>query len=113
MPSLQALLLGVNAQPPSVLQLSVVHGLLSLHAWPGPETHVPPPHASGVVQSLPSEQGSVLLACAQPVLALHESLVHRLLSSQLGAAPGTQLPPEHASFNVHALLSVQPPVCGV
>ena len=113
LPSEQALLLGVNAQPPTLLQLSVVHGLLSLHCWPGPEAHAPPLQTSGVVQSLPSEQGCVLLVCVQPVMALQASLVQRLLSSQLGAAPGTQVPPEHASFSVHALLSVQVPVCAV
>ena len=31
LPSEQTLLFGVNAQPPTLLQLSVVHGLLSLH----------------------------------------------------------------------------------
>ena len=75
LPSEQTLLFGVNAQPPTLLQLSVVHGLLSLHCWPGPETQLPAAHVSGVVQSLPSEQGSVLLAWTQPVVALHESLV--------------------------------------
>ncbi len=51
----------------------------------------------------------MLLVLTQPVLALQESLVHGLLSSQFGAAPGTQLPAEHASFRVQALLSVQEP----
>ncbi len=113
LPSEQLLLLGVNAHPPTLLQLSDVHGLLSLHAWPGPDTQVPPPQTSGVVQSLPSEQGSVLLLLTQPLPALHESLVHRLLSSQFSAVPGTQLPPEQASPSVHALLSVHEPACGV
>jgi len=36
-----------------------------------------------------------------------ESVVHGLPSSQLGAAPGWQLPPPQTSPSVHALLSEQ------
>ena len=100
-------------QPPTLLQLSVVQTLLSLHCWPGPETQVPPPQVSGVVQSLPSEQGRVLLAWTQPVTALQESVVQTWPSSQFWAAPGTQLPAAQASPLVQTLLSVQLPVCGV
>ena len=46
------------------------------------------------MQALPSEQLTVLLACAQPVCGLQESLVQTLLSLQLSCWQlKAQLPP--------------------
>src|SRR6185369_17880066 len=48
----------------------------------------------------------VLFVCTQPVTALQESVVHTLLSLQLGAAPGVQAPAVQVSPTVHALPSL-------
>jgi hypothetical protein len=52
-------------------------------------------------------QAAVLLVFTQPLAGLHESFVQTLLSSQLGGGPPTQLPLEHLSAVVQALLSLQ------
>jgi hypothetical protein len=106
-PSLQEAVLLVYAQPVAGAQVSVVQTFPSSQFSAAPPTHVPPLHASLVVQALPSLQGAVLLVCVQPVAGLHESSVHRLPSSQLGPAPPTQAPPEQASPVVQALPSSQ------
>src|SRR5262249_60610252 len=59
------------------------------------------------VQALPSLHGAVLLVWTPPVAGLQESLVHGLPSSQLGAAPPTQMPPLQVSLVVQALPSLQ------
>jgi hypothetical protein len=71
-----------------------------------PPTQVPPEHVSLVVQALPSLQEAVLLVWTQPVTVLQESLVQEFESSQLGAAPPTQVPPEQVSLVVQALPSL-------
>jgi hypothetical protein len=71
-----------------------------------PPTHAPPLHVSVVVQAFPSLHGAVLLVCVQPVAGLQPSVVQTLPSSQLGAAPPTQVPPEHVSLVVQALPSL-------
>ncbi len=113
-PMVQALLseqgavLLVNTQAPVVvLQVSSVQTLLSSHTLAGPGKQTPPEHASFVVQALPSLHGAVLLVCTHPDAGSQVSSVQTLLSSQLGAGPPTQTPPEHASFVVQALLSEQ------
>ena len=53
--------------------------------WLAPLTHTPALQTSPTVQPLPSSQLVVLLVCVQPAVALHASLVQRLLSSQFGA----------------------------
>jgi hypothetical protein len=89
------------------LHESVVHGLLSLQLGAAPPTHAPPEHVSAVVHALPSSHAAVLFACVQPLAGAHASLVHGLLSLQLGAAPPTHEPPAHVSAVVHALPSLQ------
>ena len=107
LPSVQKLLLLVKVQPLVVSQASVVHGLPSLQATALPLAQLPPVQVSPLVQALPSVHGKLLLALTQPLAELHESLVHSLPSSQLGALPGTQLPPAQVSESVHALPSLQ------
>ncbi len=68
--------------------------------------HTPPAQVSLVLQASRSSQGRVLARLTQPVLALHVSLVHGLLSSQV-TAPPTQLPTLHRSPWVQALPSSQ------
>jgi len=66
-----------------------VHGLLSSQfKTPAPGWQKPPPHASPVVQGLPSEQGAALMVWKQPWIGSQESSVQTLLSLQLLAAPG-------------------------
>jgi hypothetical protein len=107
LPSLQGPVLFVCVQPVEGLQASVVQGLLSLQFGAAPPVHVPFEQTSPVVQALPSLQVAVLLVCTHPVALLHESLVQGLLSSQFGAAPPTQAPPEQVSPVVQALPSLQ------
>jgi hypothetical protein len=107
LPSSQDAVLLSCSQPVAGLQLSSVHGLLSSQLGAAPPTHAPSEQASPVVQALPSSQAAVLLSCTQPVAGLQLSSVHGLLSSQLGAEPPTQMPPEHASPVVQAFSSSQ------
>jgi hypothetical protein len=67
--------------------------------------HTPFAQMSVCVHALSSLQGTVLLVFTHPVAGLQLSSVHTLPSSQLGAGPPTQDPPEQVSFVVHALLS--------
>jgi hypothetical protein len=89
------------------LQVSTVHGSLSLQSRPTPP-HLPPVHLSPVVHALPSSQVvlSVLLGLTQPVDELHESVVQSFLSSQEIMPPGWQAPLWHESPWVQTLLSV-------
>jgi hypothetical protein len=75
------------------LQVSVVHGSLSLQSLPTP-THLPPVHLSPTVQSLRSVQLSLsgLGVFTQPVILLQVSTVQSCLSSQEIIEPGTQTP---------------------
>ena len=107
LPSLQAIVLLAFLHPVAGTHESVVHRLLSLQSGAGPPAHEPPLHLSLVVHALPSSHGWTLLACTQPLTTSHESLVHRLPSSQFGGGPPTQLPLPHLSFVVQALLSSQ------
>jgi hypothetical protein len=93
------------AQPVAGSQLSSVHTFPSSQLGAAPPTHLPPEQASPVVQALPSSQGFVLFACAQPVAGSQLSVVQRLLSSQLGAPEPVQTPPEQTSVVVQELLS--------
>jgi hypothetical protein len=105
LPSLQGLVLSEWAHPVGASQESLVHGLLSSQFGGGPPLQVPPPQVSPVVHALPSLQGLVLSEWAHPVSALHESLVHGLLSSQPSAGPPLHVPPLQTSFVVQALPS--------
>ena len=119
LPSLQGAVLLVCTQPVDGLQLSSVHGLLSLQLIVVPP-QTPPEQTSfavqapfwqvsPVVQALPSSHGKPLdvLVCTQPVPGVHESVVQTLPSSQFGAGPPTQVPPEQVSLVVQALPSLQ------
>jgi hypothetical protein len=107
LPSLQAVVLFVCTQPVAALHESSVHGLLSLQPSAGPPTHAPPLQVSAVVHALPSLQANVLFVCTHPLVGLHESSVHGLLSLQPSAGPPTQDPPLQASAVVHAFPSLQ------
>jgi len=104
--SLHGLLLFTCVQPLAGLQPSVVQTLPSSQFGAGPPWQLPPAHASFVVHALPSSHALLLLACVQPLAGLHPSVVQTLPSSQFGAGPPTQAPPEHVSFVVHALPSL-------
>ena len=106
LPSLQlSVLLAKTQAPVAALQESVVHGLPSLQTATGPGLHAPVAQLSPTVQALPSVHGDVLLLCWQPKVALQESLVHGLLSSQFKLVPALQTPAAQTSGAVHTLLS--------
>jgi hypothetical protein len=77
--------------------------------------HTPFAQMSVCVHALPSLQGAVLLVFTHPVAGLQLSSVQTLLSSQFGAGPPTQDPPEQVSLVVHAFpsLHVVPSAFGV
>jgi len=100
-------------QPLAGSQLSVVHTLPSSQST-GSLTQLLFTQRSFVVHASVSPQSASLLqqgrgtgSWTHPVARLHESVVHALLSSQLGAGPPTHEPPEHVSAVVHALPSSQ------
>ena len=64
------------------------------------------------MQLLPSSHGPVKNAWVQPSLGSQASVVQALLSSQLTAVPGKQLPPWQASLLVQALASLHALVFG-
>jgi hypothetical protein len=99
-------------QPEAGSQESSVHGLLSSQLGAGPPLQVPPPHESFDVHAFPSLHGAALLLWTQPEDGSHESSVHGLLSSQLGAGPPLQVPPPQASPAVQALPSLHGAVFG-
>jgi hypothetical protein len=97
----------VWTQPVAGLHESSVHTLPSLQFGGTPPTQLPPEQVSFVVQALPSSHDAVLLVWTQPVAGSQVSSVQTFPSSQFGAAPPAQLPPEHVSFVVQALPSSQ------
>ena len=107
LPSLHGLVLLAFTQPVAGLHESFVQPLLSLQLGAGPPLQCPPPHVSFVVQAFPSLHGLVLFVLTQPDVELHVSVVHTLLSSQLGAAPPThRFEPLHWSAVVQKLPSL-------
>src|SRR2546428_395262 len=98
LPVLHGAVLLVWAQPVAGLQVSVVQRLWSSQLGAAPPSQLPPAQVSLVVQAFPSLQEAVLLVWVQPVAGLQVSLVQTLPSSQLGAAPPTQLPPAQVSL---------------
>jgi hypothetical protein len=80
LPSLQAFVLLTCLQPTAGSHESVVHGFPSSQLSVGPPTHVPPEHASPVVQAFPSLQELLLFTCLQPAVGSHESVVQTLPS---------------------------------
>jgi hypothetical protein len=106
LPSLQDALLAVLVQPLVTLQASLVQPLPSSQLMLAPGLQMPPAHVSPSVQTLPSLQLAVVFAATQPVLALHESVVHGLPSLQFCSAPAWQAPFAHVSPTVQTLPSV-------
>jgi len=107
LPSLQATVLLVCAQPVAGLQASSVQTLASSQLGGAPPTHTPPAQVSLVVHALPSLHGAVLLVCVQPDPGLQASSVQTLPSSQFGGAPPTHVPAAQVSPVVQALPSLQ------
>ena len=106
-PSLQVAVVAVWVQPLCGAQPSAVQGLLSSQPSTAVPLQVPPLQVSLSEQALPSSQGRVVAAWAQPVLALQLSAVHRFWSSQPICGPLTHTPFMHASLSVHTLPSSQ------
>ncbi len=109
LPSSQLAVLLLWLQPVLVLQPSLVHGLLSLQVVAGlmaTPAQAPPPHASPLVQALPSSHAMVLAALTQPALGSQLSVVHTLLSLQFTAEP-LHAPLAHTSLWLQALPSSQ------
>ncbi len=107
LPSLQATVLAECTQPANLSHESSVHGLPSSQLWLLPLLHRPLRHWSPTVQTLPSSQANVLLACLQPCLVSQESVVQATPSSQSSIGPGAHWPPLQPSSTVHALPSLQ------
>jgi hypothetical protein len=133
LPSLHALALAANLQPATMSQLSLVHGLLSLHTTALPATQLVPLHASPTVQTEPSASHGAPLFWAtyahRPVLvaqvflrqSVSPALLHattvagftlhwygRLLLSQK-SVPLQKLPsswPAQSAVTVHAQMLV-------
>ena len=105
--SSQVAVLSLNWQPFCVSQLSSVHGLPSLQGSLPGAMQVPPLHTSPRLQTLPSLQGSWLLANTQPALGSQLSVVQGFWSSHGVAAPGRQALSLQVSPMVHALPSLQ------
>ncbi len=93
-------------QPPRPSQLSMVHGLPSLHGFAA-TPHLPLLQKAPVLHCELSSHGLVLLLNEQPDLPSHVSVVHGFLSSHTSADPGAQWPPVHASLTVQTLPSSQ------
>ena len=91
---------GSHASAVQGLPSSIVGGALATHA---PEAL----HVSLPLQALPSEQDVPVATgvCRTPVFGSHESAVHGLPSSTVGAAPDAQAPLEHISAPLQALPS--------
>ena len=84
-----------------------MHTLLSPQASGVPVPQDPPLQISRPLQRVLSSHSLLLFVCVQPVAPLQPSVVHELLSSQLGADPPTHAPAEQTSPVVHALPSSQ------
>ena len=108
LPSLHEAVLFACAQPEVGLQLSSVHGLLSLQFNdPVPGWQIPPPHVSPSVHGLPSLHEAVLFACPQPEVGLQLSSVQGFPSLQSSVpVPGWQIPAEQVSPVVQAFPSL-------
>lgn len=107
LPSSQARLLAVLAQPLEASQKSAVHGLLSSQVRTLPDAHWPPLQTSFCVQTLPSLQGAELGVNTQPLLGSQLSSLQPLPSEQASGLPPLQLPRAHWSAVVQTLPSSQ------
>jgi hypothetical protein len=106
LPPLHGALLLTYTQPEEGLHESLVQTLPSSQFSGGPPTHVPPEHASFVVQAFPSSHGSELLTYTHPDAGLQESSVQMFPSSQVSGGPPTHTPPKQVSPVVQALPSL-------
>ena len=104
-PSLQGSVLVANTQPVWLLQLSLVHGLLSPQVTAAPAWQAPLSHMSPEVQALPSVHGTATLMTVQPPLGVQVSTVQALPSLHTTALPGLHLPAAQTSPLVQALPS--------
>ncbi len=104
LPSSHASALSANTHPSAGSQLSVVHGLLSLHVTAFGPVQTLPVQMSFVVHALPSEHTDVFGTFTQPVALLQLSSVQTLLSLQDLSVPA-QAPPWQVSPVVHGLAS--------
>jgi hypothetical protein len=95
--------------PVVVLQVSSVHGLLSLHVDCVSNVQLPPEQRSPVVHALPSLQALVLSTVyLQPTALSQASSVHALLSLHTSAGPAVHAPlPLQVSVVVHSRPSLQ------
>jgi len=107
LPSSQAAVLLVNTQPVAVLQLSLVHGLASVHATGLPALHTPSAQMSPAVHFEPSSHAlPVSLVVVQPTSAAQLAVIQGPAPPQRMGVP-LHAPPAHRSLWVHALPSLQ------
>jgi hypothetical protein len=94
-------------QPVVVLQLSLVHALLSLQLSAVPAVHVPFWQVSLPLQTLLSLHDVPFSTglCVQPKTGSQASVVHGLLSLQLRVVPALQVPLWQVSAPLHTVLS--------
>jgi hypothetical protein len=97
----------VETQPLPGSQVSSVHELASSQASGGPPSQEPAAQVSLVVHAFPSLHGSVLGVFTQPVAGVQLSVVHGLLSSQVGGVPATHWPSSHVSLPLQRSVSGQ------
>jgi hypothetical protein len=99
---------GVLTQPVPGLQLSVVHGLLSLHSGGLPLIQVPAWQVSSPLQTVPSAHDEPLGSAVfwHPVAGLQVSIVHALPSMQASGAPAVQMAVWQRSSPLQALPSL-------
>jgi hypothetical protein len=111
LPSLHAVpfVTAVEVQPVSGLHESVVHGFESLHVSAVPAVQVPLWQVSAPLHRLPSVQDVPFATdvFTQPVVVLHESVVHGFESLQEIGVPAVQLPAWQVSAPLHRLPSRQ------
>ena len=104
-PSSQFTVFTAWTQPLAMLQLSVVHGLLSSQLDCTQGAQVPATQASSTVQTLPSVQAALLAVTVQPVAMSQASSVQGLPSSQLTPLPALHVPSAQTSPTVQTLPS--------
>ncbi len=106
LPSSQGAVLAMFWHAPLlVLQLSEVHGLLSLQSLAAPGVHAADLHTSPTVHGLPSLHAVVLALYWQPTSGSQASSVHKLPSSHTTCDPGRHTPLVHLSPTEHTELS--------
>jgi len=94
-------------QPVTASHVSAVQGLPSSQLSGVPARQAPPWHTSAPLQTVLSAQDAPLTIglWKQPVVALHESVVHGLPSLQSIGSPGLHWPAWQVSMPLHTLAS--------